>query len=444
MKQPETAFGSDLPDFVRRLPVSLTPDPSMVVLRPFRPAVEPRNDNPLDKNRIERIVSRVVSMPAAEVKRSLAHVMTGFADRHVDVQAFFLKSYRNIAEPYLNDMLITFDEQLLVGAYFSHEYSFQAAALFNPSIVAHPDQSEVEEGGLRFVMSLRAVGEGHISSICFRTGIITAGGDMVFDEPHDHSMIAAANHVEADPDGLEDVMLTCDEAPTVDATVIFPTTPAQSNGLEDLRLLEFEGDEGGPLYYGTYTAYSGRAIRSEMMETRDFKNFRLFPLAGDASVNKGMGLFPRKLDGRYAMIGRQDNENLWLLYSEDLRTWNGGELLLQPKYDWEFVQIGNCGCPIEIEEGWLVLLHGVGAVRNYSIGAALLDKKTPSKVLKRTARPLVAPTISEREGYVPNVVYSCGGIVHQRTLYLPYAIADSVTSAVAVELDDLLDFMQPV
>src|SRR5579859_1508387 len=219
--------------------------------------------------------------------------------------------------------------------------------------------------------------------------------------------------------------------------VIFPVTAAQSNGIEDARFVAFE-DAGETTFYATYTAYSGRAIRSELLETRDFVSFRLTPLRGTAARNKGMALFPRKLDGRYAMIGRQDSENLYLIYSDDLHVWDGGEVILKPEYPWEFVQIGNCGSPIELDEGWLLLTHGVGPVRKYSIGAVLLDKADPSKVLARSSEPLVRPDPSEREGYVPNVVYTCGALRHHDLIILPYAVSDTFSNFATIRIDALL------
>jgi predicted GH43/DUF377 family glycosyl hydrolase len=223
--------------------------------------------------------------------------------------------------------------------------------------------------------------------------------------------------------------------------VIFPITAAQSNGIEDARFVEFrDGDRG--IYYATYTAYSGRAIRSELIETSDFVSFRLSALNGDAARNKGMALFPRKIGGRYAMIARQDNENLYLIYSDDLRTWNGGQAILKPQFPWEFVQIGNCGSPIELDEGWLLLTHGVGPVRKYSIGAALLDKNDPSKVIGRLREPLLRPDPSEREGYVPNVVYTCGAMRHNDKIIFPYAVSDTFSNFATIEIAALMQAME--
>ena len=219
--------------------------------------------------------------------------------------------------------------------------------------------------------------------------------------------------------------------------VIFPVTDAQANGIEDARFVEFN-DDGRKTFYATYTAYSGRAIRSELLQTADFQSFRMTPLGGSAARNKGMALFPRKIDGRYAMIGRQDNENLYLIYSDDLYTWDSGQPILQPEYPWEFVQIGNCGSPVELDDCWLLLTHGVGPVRHYSIGAVLLDKKDPSKVLARSREPLVRPEPTEREGYVPNVVYTCGAMRHGDHIVLPYGVSDTFSNFATIKIATLM------
>jgi predicted GH43/DUF377 family glycosyl hydrolase len=327
----------------------------------------------------------------------------------------------------------------LVGAYFMHEYSFEASALFNPSIVPHPDQTGAPEGGLRFVLSLRAVGEGHISSLTFRSGTLAADGSMTVDPT---SRLASIPRIRSgDPHGdCIEVAFSPDE--DLSERVIFPITEAQSNGIEDARFVAFD-DGDLRTYYATYTAYNGREIRSELIETSDFVTFRLRPLHGPAARNKGMALFPRKLGGRYAMIARQDNENLYLIYSDDLLTWAEGVPVLKPRFPWEFVQIGNCGSPIELDEGWLLLTHGVGPVRKYSIGAALLDKNDPSKVVGRTREPLVRPEPSEREGYVPNVVYTCGGLRHGSRIVLPYAVSDTFSNFATIEIAALLRALEP-
>jgi predicted GH43/DUF377 family glycosyl hydrolase len=327
-------------------------------------------------------------------------------------------------------------QRRLIGAYFLHEYSFEASALFNPSIVRHPDQSGAPDGGCRFILSLRAVGEGHISSLTFRSGTIAADGSVAVDPAARLASVPKVRIRTSGPHG-DDVEVTFLSDEELSERVIFPVTAAQANGIEDARFVEFN-DDGRRTFYATYTAYSGRSIRSELLETTDFQSFRMVPLGGSAVGNKGMALFPRKIDGRYAMIGRQDNENLYLIYSDDLHTWDAGQPILQPRYPWEFVQIGNCGSPVELDDCWLLLTHGVGPVRKYSIGAVLLDKKDPSKVLARSRQPLVYPEPTEREGYVPNVVYTCGAMRHGDQIMLPYAVSDTFTSFATIRIAALM------
>ncbi|MDR3389056.1 MAG: glycoside hydrolase family 130 protein, partial [Rudaea sp.] len=345
-----------------------------------------------------------------------------------------------IAGTLIADQPMSLTQQHLIGAYFSEEYAFEAAALFNPSIVAHPDQSHVAPGALRFILSLRGVGEGHISSITFRTGMIGADGSIAVDPA---GTLAISPHIEiAQPDETR-VRLSCRESRDVSEIVIFPITLQQSHGIEDLRLVRFVEDDGAATYIGTYTACSGQDIREELLQTSDFSTFVMDSMHGTAAVNKGMALFPRRIGGRYAMLGRLDHENIWLLRSDDLLDWDGGTKILSPRWMWEFVQLGNCGSPIEIDEGWLVLIHGVGPVRNYCVGACLLDKEDPAKVLGRLACPLLRPGALERDGYVPNVIYSCGALVNGRTLILPYGVADSFATFATLALDDLLAAMIP-
>ncbi len=331
-------------------------------------------------------------------------------------------------------------QRQLIGAYFLNEYSFEASALFNPSIVPHPDQSDAPIGSLRFILSLRAIGEGHVSSLTFRAGTIAADGSLTIDPTARLASSPRISRRISNPDG-DQVELTFNPEEELSERVIFPVTKSQSNGIEDARFVKFH-DGSRKTYYATYTAYSGRAIRSELIETSDFMSFRLTPLKGTAARNKGMALFPRKIGGKYAMIARQDNENLYLIYSSDLYTWDGGQAILKPEFPWEFVQIGNCGSPIELDEGWLLLTHGVGPVRKYSIGAALLDKNDPSKVLTRSREPLLRPERSEREGYVPNVVYTCGAMRHNDQIILPYAVSDTFSNFATIEISALMQAMQ--
>jgi predicted GH43/DUF377 family glycosyl hydrolase len=327
-------------------------------------------------------------------------------------------------------------QRRLIGAYFLSEYSFEASALFNPSIVPHPDQTGAPKNGCRFILSLRAVGEGHISSLTFRSGTITSDGNVIVDPTARLATVPKVRKRTPTPNG-DAIEVAFRDNEELSERIIFPVTDAQSNGIEDARFVEFN-DGGRKTFYATYTAYSGRAIQSELIETSDFQSFRMTPLGGSAARNKGMALFPRKIDGRYAMIGRQDNENLYLIYSDDLYTWDGGRSIIQPEYPWEFVQIGNCGSPVELDDCWLLLTHGVGPVRKYSIGAVLLDKKDPSKILARSREPLVHPESTEREGYVPNVVYTCGAMRHNDQVILPYAVSDTFSNFATMKIAALM------
>jgi predicted GH43/DUF377 family glycosyl hydrolase len=414
----------------------LRPDPARVVVRPFKPAPEPRGHNPTDKVRANHIVGRVLRLDAEAAAQQLSDVLHNFEGRHrnlLDVFETRAAEMEAALEPHAE---LNTTQRRLIGAYFVGEYSFEASALFNPSIVLHPDQTGAPENGCRFILSLRAVGEGHISSLTFRSGTITADGSVTVDPT---ARLAAVPKVRscAYPPNRDNVEVMFGDDEELSERVIFPVTDAQANGIEDARFVEFN-DDGRKTFYATYTAYSGRAIRSELLETTDFRSFRLTPLAGSAARNKGMALFPRKIDGRYAMIGRQDNENLYLIYSDDLYTWEDGHCILQPEYPWEFVQIGNCGSPVELDDCWLLLTHGVGPVRKYSIGAVLLDKKDPSKVLARSREPLVRPEPTEREGYVPNVVYTCGAMRHGDQIILPYAVSDTFSNFATIKIAALM------
>jgi predicted GH43/DUF377 family glycosyl hydrolase len=417
---------------MHRQSLHLRPDPARVVVRPFKPAAEPRGLNPTDKIRANHIVGRVLRLDAEAAAQQVRDVLDNFEGRHRNLIDVFETRAAEMEGALESHAIFNTTQRRLIGAYFLNEYSFEASALFNPSIVRHPDQTGAPNNGCRFILSLRAVGEGHISSLTFRSGTIAADGSVAVDPTARLAAVPKVRSCAFPPngDGVE-VMFWDDEE--LSERVIFPITDAQANGIEDARFVEFN-DDGRNTFYATYTAYSGRSIRSELLETTDFRSFRLTPLGGSAARNKGMALFPRKIDGRYAMIGRQDNENLYLIYSDDLYTWEGGHCILQPEYPWEFVQIGNCGSPIELDDCWLLLTHGVGPVRKYSIGAVLLDKKDPSKVIARSREPLVRPEPTEREGYVPNVVYTCGAMRHGDQIILPYAVSDTFSSFATIEI----------
>ena len=481
---------------ITRTGIVLKPDPARVLFRPFKPMGDER---PL------RILARVLALSEPEVVEMLSQVLAEFKTRHQRLLNYFLQRYDAVHHLIPTNQQLSEERKYLIGAYFTHEYSLEAAALFNPSIVAHPDQTDLPEGTLRFILSLRATGEGHISSITFRTGTIDDQGKIRVDTPTryvtspDHipptsynksifwqqlqelglaDMIAEtifktvhdnfteaelsqeiqylrryAQHrnTEFDRTAMRlinlaksnyEVLYSPDQPLT--ERVIFPTAPNESNGIEDARFVRFVDDDGSITYVATYTAYDGRVTIPQLLETTDFLRFRICTLNGPEVQNKGMALFPRKIRGLYVMLSRQDAENLYLMYSDDLHFWHTKIPLLKPTYSWEFLQVGNCGSPIETAAGWLVISHGVGPMRKYSIGAFLLDLEDPSRVIRRLKYPLLSPDESEREGYVPNVVYSCGSMVHAGRLILPYAMSDTASSFATVPLVDLLDAMEPV
>ncbi len=482
---------------VTRTDILLKPDATRVLLRPFIPG---------DSERIERIIARIMSIPEGEVLPAFAEVVTAFSRRHKHLEALCLERFEQLRHFIQADQRHLSDgRRLLIGAYFLAEYSLEAAALFNPSIVLHPDQSDMSDGALRFILSLRATGEGHISSIAFRTGTIDAQNYIELDPtspyaveakqvPNPHyekrqftrklaelgligesvqNVVAGFGEVFS-LDDLQAILRTHLEActepePTVredtevcqailllalsnrevcfepeDALcerVIFPATPSQRNGIEDARFVCFDKGDGTSVYYATFTAYDGRVIMPQLIQTSDFLNFQFATLNGAAVENKGMALFPRKINGRYAMLSRQDNESLYLMFSDDIYFWHERQLLVRPQLSWELVQIGNCGSPIETEAGWLVLSHGVGPMRRYCIGAYLLDRDDPSKVLGRLEQPLLMPNASEREGYVPNVVYTCGALIYNELLIVPYGMSDSAVGFATVPLRQVLQAM---
>ena len=416
----------------------LKADPSRVVVRPFHLAWQASGP---DLDRVQKLARDILALDPRTVRAELGVVLGDFEGRHWQIEKVFDERYAEI-EPKLglNGQAVKRETRRLIGAYFCHEYSFSAAALMNPSVVRHPDQSGLSPGSVRILLSLRAVGEGHISTIAFREGIVSPDRSLslLVQPPFATAAMLGEHRADKPADTLS---LYRHRESTISGMVIFPITEAQRNGLEDLRLVEFVRDSGKSEWIGTYTAYSGRDIRSELLRTRDFQDFTLTPIKGGAGGNKGMALFPRKVDGQFLMIGRQDGKNLYLLRSDKLDEWDGGVLLLEPRFPWELVQIGNCGAPIELDEGWLVLTHGVGAMRKYAIGAALLDKANPSKVLGRTPNPILSAADEDREGYVPNVVYTCGAIRVGDDLFLPYGVADSSVCFAFVAIKDVLGAM---
>jgi predicted GH43/DUF377 family glycosyl hydrolase len=411
----------------------LKADPTRVVVRPFHIPIEAGpNGGP---GRVRRIAEWVVRLDEGSAADELELVLRDFDMRHWQTRNVFMSRYAQIEKGLgLDGNALSEIKKQLIGAFFCHEYSYAAAALMNPSIVPHPDQSGMSHGAVRIIMSLRSVGEGHISSVAFREGILGPGAAFEL-MPEPPFATAADSAIELGGGAVE---IHRHRDSSLSGTVLFPMTEAQRNGLEDLRLVQFTHDDGAVEWLGTYTAYNGTAIRSELLRTADFRTFVLAPMAGPAARNKGMALFPRKVGGKYMMIGRQDGENIFLITSDRIDHWGEGQLLLTPKFSWEQVQMGNCGSPIEVDEGWLLLTHGVGAMRKYSIGAVLLDKQDPSKVIGRSAWPLLAAADEDREGYVPNVVYTCGALKYGEWLFIPYGVADSSVAFAFINIKQLM------
>lgn len=422
-------------DVFTKLGPELRPDPSRTVIRPFRfayPQAFASADRP---TRAQMLVKRLAALDEDVRQRMCAFITGPMRERHRNADRTFLRQVEALGNE-VDLTALSERDRLLVGAYFSQEFAFESAALFNPSIVSLPNREGAGGDGVRFLLSLRGIGEGHVSSVTFRTGTWDGGADLTIDPASQHCM---SPDIQSDDEGW--VRMQCDDSENVSETVIFPVLPDQRQGVEDLRMVRFVEDDGREMLMGTYTAFDGRAARQGLLRGIDLRTFEMRTLDGAMSGYKGMALFPRKIGGQYVMLGRQDSENIWLLRSDDLHRWESGAPILSPCYPWEFVQIGNCGSPIEIEEGWLVFTHGVGMVRGYCIGACLLDRDDPSKVLRRTRAPLVYPSAEQHGGYVPNVTYSCGALIHRRRVLLPYGIGDEFTGFAVADLDDLLGVM---
>jgi predicted GH43/DUF377 family glycosyl hydrolase len=436
---------------------------------------------------------------------ALSQILRDYSVRHRNISKIFERHFNRVSyllkplnvDPASLDIAL----KILIGAYFTCEYSIESAAFFNPSIIEHPDQSELEPGAKRIIISFRATGEGHISSIVFRAGVLDKGSNLQI-EPTG-KMLEEAEHIrrnlyeKSSFRNKLDEMHTFHSAPPVDAIldnlndsftygelrrcvddyksrielnidkeaqlnqiiwlasshyeldfsldtnlserVIFPVSARERNGIEDARFVKFTDDDGKTMYYATYTAYDGTSILPKMLNTNDFYHFRISPIHGEIAQNKGMALFPRKVNGKYAMLCRLDGVNNYIAYSDQLTVWREAKLLQEPKFPWEFVQIGNCGSPIETADGWLVITHGVGAMREYVLGAALFDLNDPELEIGRLSSPLLIPNADEREGYVPNVVYSCGSMIHNDDLIIPYAMSDYASTYASINLQELLD-----
>ncbi|MEN8227952.1 MAG: glycoside hydrolase family 130 protein [Bacteroidota bacterium] len=387
------------------------------------------------EDRIRRIITQVLSLDDKVVETSLHRVIEEFDKRHMGFKEILLENFNKIKPFITSHAALSLSRKLLLGSYLTHEYSVESAALFNPSIVMHPDQNGLETGEVRFILSLRATGEGHVSSIEFSSGIISREGEITL-EPAPPTLTCAKNTLH---DGLDsDYELYFDKETPLGGRVIFPASAAESGGMEDVRFVKFS-DQGASTYIGTYTAYDGKAIRPHIIETKDFISFKIRALYGKAALDKGMALFPEKINGKYAMISRQGGENISIMYSDDLYYWDSYKTIQKPEREWEITQLGNCGSPVKTASGWLLLTHGVGPLRKYVISASLLDLGNPEVVLATLDNPLISPDIDEREGYVPNVVYTCGAIQHFDNLIIPYAMSDSAVSFARVDINRLID-----
>jgi predicted GH43/DUF377 family glycosyl hydrolase len=385
----------------------------------------------------KNIIDRVMSLNEDQILHIHNSVFSDFNKRHINFEEILESHYNKISHLVYNKNIISKERKQILGAYFSMEYSFESSALFNPSIVIYPEQNQQSNRDCKFIMSLRGVGEGHISSLIFASGKLNAFNEIEIDEisPYaDSPRIIKHPGTQSGP-----VEIIFDNNSPVSQRIIFPITDEECNGIEDVRLVRFISDSGSVTYFGTYTAYDGKAISVKLLETTDFLRFKMHKLNGSAVKDKGMALFPRKINGKYAMISRQDGENLYIMYSNDILVWQEMERIKIQHQPWEFVKLGNCGSPIETDKGWLLLTHGVGAIRKYSIGALLLDLNNPVKVIARLEQPLLSPNESEREGYVPNVVYSCGGIIRNQELIMPYALSDYASGIITIKVDNLLD-----
>jgi len=475
---------------VTRTGILIRPNNARVLYRPFEPTLS---------QRAMKIISRVMELSEGHVEALLADVLSEFHGRHQRLRDFFRDRYAAVEPHLLTDRPVSEPRRLLIGSFFTQEYALESAALFNPSIVWHPDQRGVPLGARRFVLSLRATGEGHVSSVGFRAGTVGRDGTIAVDHPtgfvtaprvvanstYDKTLFLKKLVELGVADGFVDLVfgaldeqftfgdleaslahtsrqhrtrrrewepfasaimalaranyeIECDPESDISERVIFPYSPAETNGIEDARFVRFVDDDGTTHYYATYTAFDGSVFLPQFVETDDFVRFRVSTLNGPEIANKGMALFPRRINGAYAMLSRQDGENIYLMESDMLHFWYSKTLILRPTHPWEFVQIGNCGSPIETPAGWLVLTHGVGPMRKYSIGAVLLDLADPTRVVGRLAEPLLSPNENERVGYVPNVVYACGAAVHDGLLVIPYSMSDYATSFATVPLADVL------
>lgn len=428
---------------LERLETKITANKNRVLLQYFN----------LGDKRARKLIDNILKMNPDVVNNFLGKVIKQFENRHIDFETKLLEHFNIVKSSISLNVELNNEQKLLIGSYFSKEYSIEAAALFNPSIVPHPDQAMVDNNKLRFILSLRATGEGHISSIEFREGIIDEEGNITLIDPSKFVITGkySSNNnydkyhsnltkIEKDDCTLNNYSCSFSNESLVDQRVLFPNSESESMGLEDLRLVKCNFD-GNEKYFGTYTAYNGKSFRTQLIETNDFKNFDIHVMTGNGVIDKGLSLFPRKIKNKYFMTSRQDGVNLYIMNSDNLYEWSNPQPLKSPALNWELVQVGNCGSPIETKQGWLLITHGVGPLRKYVISAILLDLNDPSKVIGELKEPLLEPNDSEREGYVPNVVYSCGSLLHNGYLILPYAMSDSASGFAKIKVDEIIKKM---
>ena len=417
-------------NLIKKQRVILKPDPHRVVGQFFDPG---------SAERMHKIAQRVAGLTDQQVQELLSRVYREFGKRHRDFKNMITEHFSKFVRIFPEYDLITADRKMLTGAYFSKEYSFESTALMNPSMVFFNHGHQASRSTVPFIMSLRAVGEGHISSVTFRSGYLRADGSIVIEKK---PVWATLPGVIIHPlESAAPVQIRFARHIPVGERVLFPLTADECNGIEDVRMVRFVNDDGSVIYYATYTAYDGKSISIKLLETTDFESFKIYRLQGAAVRNKGLALFPQKISGKFAMISRQDGENIYIMYSEHLLQWDQADVLLVPEFPWEFMQNGNCGSPLKTAEGWLLLTHGVGPFRKYVVSAILLDLENPNRIIARLQEPLLCADENERHGYVPNVVYSCGGLIWRKRLILPYAVSDYATRFATIELKELYNKM---
>lgn len=385
------------------------------------------------KDRVEGVVAKVIDIPEESVRSLLEEIYKEFEHRHYNFRNILDSNYNYLSNFYTLPVKLSDDKKLLIGAYYTHEYSIEGAALFNPSIVLHPDQSILNENEIRFILSLRATGEGHISSIEFRTGIFN-GNEIIMDS-HEKKITSGEIKINQKSSNYE---LKFDSTIPISSRILFPVSDDESNGMEDARFVRFT-ENGKTMYYGTYTAYNGHEIKVKMIETEDFCHYKISELKVSAVSDKGMALFPEKINGKYVMIGRQSAKDISIMYSDNLYSWDNFEYIQYPERPWELTQIGNNGSPLKTKHGWLLLTHAVGPMRKYTMSATLLDLNNPSKVIGSLEQPLLSPNEFEREGYVPNVIYTCGALLQDDKLIIPYAMSDSAIKFATVKIEEIIN-----